>query len=67
LNAGGTRLVMGTVASKGWRGIGQVFDRIIQSGTHKKVSTWTRVGQSIVGAKLLEMWGGDVELSADGD
>jgi hypothetical protein len=63
LNAGGTRLVMGTVASEGWRGIVQVFDRIIQSGTQKKVSTWTRVWQPIVGAKPLEMWGGDVELS----
>jgi hypothetical protein len=67
LNAGGTRLVMGTVASEGWRCIVQVFDRIIQSDTQTKVSTWTRVGQPIVGAKPLEMWGGDVELSADGD
>jgi hypothetical protein len=62
LNAAGTRLAMGTVASEGWRGMVQVFDR----GVNKNRDVWTRVGQPIVGKTALEMWGGKVALSADG-
>lgn len=63
LNARGSRLVMGTMASQGWRGIVQIFDR----GVGKNKYTWTRVGQPIVGKAPLEMWGGTVAMSADGE
>jgi len=59
LNGVGDRIAMGSTASEGWRGIVQVFDR--NSTDH-----WNRVGQAVVGETTMELFGGQVALSADG-
>ena len=61
MDRSGTRLVIGTVASEGWRGMVQVFDY------QPEPKSWVRVGPPIVGQKPLDMWGGKLALSYDGN
>ena len=63
MDQSGTRLVIGTVASEGWRGMVQVFDY----QNHESSKSWVRIGPPIVGKKPLDMWGGKVALSYDGN
>lgn len=58
LNGTGDRIAVGTIASEGWKGMVQVFDY--------RDSEWVRVGQPVVGETSMELWGGQLALSADG-
>jgi len=58
LNGTGDRIAVGTIASEGWKGMVQVFDY--------RDSEWVRTGQPVVGERSMELWGGQVALSADG-
>jgi hypothetical protein len=64
MDQSGTRIVIGTVASEGWRGMVQVFN---YQQHHDEPNSWVRIGQPIVGNKPLDMWGGKVALSFDGN